>query len=1129
MPRPLSVVLGDRPVVPVPRTALYAAIDAHLHECTLATAPARGRGLALGAALGLALLPWAADAAVITVASTGNTVAVDGACTLPEAVANANDNLATNADCVAGEAGLDSIVFDPALVGSTISLAGQLIVEDALLIDGDAADGLAVSGAGIDRVLNAYEPLTVANLTIQDGDKFYGGAIRASAPLTVDTVQFLDNDAQYAGGAIYASAGLTVTNSGFSGNEAGGEFYGHGGAIAASGSVTVSGSSFIDNVVYGYGGAIAVSNRAEPTVTAKGVAPPPAAAAVSVIDSTFTNNVAVGSKYHSSAGGAVALVPRDTGLGLQHSLDVDGSSFTGNFAAPYFGPGPQAAVPTGVRPGGKYPSSGGAVAVLSTASAPLAKGLEPVDAVAATIADSVFDANSALFGGGAAVFASSVTVTGSSFEDNVGILGGGALLGPATSGPYYAAEGSVSLGQTTFQDNAAAGGAGLLASAAIVSVADLTVTGNIAGSPYSAATATSAKGATGKYLPPFQCSGGKYIGGMGLVGSNVTVTGATTVSNNCADEAAGGSIVVQYGGSGLVAAGVVFDGNNAVYDIGGVELIASDDATLVFGGTVTGNTAGYSAGGIQAAAEGTGALTLSGATVSGNSAGASAATGAGGGLLVAALGGSVTITGTTISGNSAAASGAGVQVLGAPPVPPPAPARAGKGAAAAATVLFENSTVHGNQVTGTPGNGGGITFANYATGTLSFVTVTGNTASGSGGGLFVDANASATLRNSIVAGNTAASAADLSGAAEADFVLLQDATGATLTGADNQTGMDPLLGPLQDNGGPTLTRMPLAASPARNTGDPAFGPPPDFDQRGAGFPRVVNGVVDKGAVEAPPPAVLSFTLVPAAIAEGDGAVFTATLDGTTGADALLTLAFSGAAALGADFSVADADAGTAGIQLLVPAGSSSGTAALSALDDSVDEPDEGFTATVAAATGASLTGTPAASGTILDNDAVPSVTLSLSQSTVLEEGGSTSITATLSAPSSQDVTITLGFSGSAVQGTDYSVTGTQIVIPAGQTSGSVLLSTIDDGLDEGDETVVVDILAVSNAQESGTQQGTVVIDDTADGTAQGPGANPQPVIIPTLSEWMLMLLGLLLPATVAGRLRRRTQEAPRRR
>jgi len=49
--------------------------------------------------------------------------------------------------------------------------------------------------------------------------------------------------------------------------------------------------------------------------------------------------------------------------------------------------------------------------------------------------------------------------------------------------------------------------------------------------------------------------------------------------------------------------------------------------------------------------------------------------------------------------------------------------------------------------------------------------------------------------------------------------------GAAFNGPGDQTNTDPVLGPLQDNGGPTLTHALLPGSPAVNAGDPAFTPP----------------------------------------------------------------------------------------------------------------------------------------------------------------------------------------------------------------------------------------------------------------------------------------------------------------
>jgi hypothetical protein len=110
-----------------------------------------------------------------------------------------------------------------------------------------------------------------------------------------------------------------------------------------------------------------------------------------------------------------------------------------------------------------------------------------------------------------------------------------------------------------------------------------------------------------------------------------------------------------------------------------------------------------------------------------------------------------------------------------------------------------------------------------------------------------------TLRNSIISGSTGD---DLVGfgtnTLTADYSLIQvpepEFDAAIDAGAGNLTGVAPKLGALADNGGYTLTRIPLPGSPVLEKGDPAFAPPPAIDQRY--LPRV-EGRLDIGAVEAP--------------------------------------------------------------------------------------------------------------------------------------------------------------------------------------------------------------------------------------------------------------------------------------
>jgi hypothetical protein len=90
--------------------------------------------------------------------------------------------------------------------------------------------------------------------------------------------------------------------------------------------------------------------------------------------------------------------------------------------------------------------------------------------------------------------------------------------------------------------------------------------------------------------------------------------------------------------------------------------------------------------------------------------------------------------------------------------------------------------------------------------------------------------------------------------------------GVLSTDVFNLIDVDPLLGPLADNGGSTQTHALLPGSPALDAGDPNFTSPPDFDQRGAPNQRVATGVlagiptnlVDIGAYEAQGPPSADF-------------------------------------------------------------------------------------------------------------------------------------------------------------------------------------------------------------------------------------------------------------------------------
>ncbi|RZT93407.1 putative secreted protein (Por secretion system target) [Ancylomarina subtilis] len=112
----------------------------------------------------------------------------------------------------------------------------------------------------------------------------------------------------------------------------------------------------------------------------------------------------------------------------------------------------------------------------------------------------------------------------------------------------------------------------------------------------------------------------------------------------------------------------------------------------------------------------------------------------------------------------------------------------------------------------------------------------------------------------------------------------------------------------------------------------------------------------------------------------------------------------------------------------------------------------------------------------------PTVTLSLEPlSTMVEDGGTTNVKATLSHSFNKNVTVNLFVSGVATgSGTDYTLAASSIVISAGNTYNSVQLTSVSDVLDEDDETVIIDISTVINGVELGTQQVTAtILDDDA--------------------------------------------------
>ena len=205
------------------------------------------------------------------------------------------------------------------------------------------------------------------------------------------------------------------------------------------------------------------------------------------------------------------------------------------------------------------------------------------------------------------------------------------------------------------------------------------------------------------------------------------------------------------------------------------------------------------------------------------------------------------------------------------------------------------------------------------------------------------------------------------------------------------------------------------------------------------------------------------------------ATFTATLSALSGLDVTVNLGFTGTATGGGTDYTASSN------QIVVPAGSMSATATVTADQDLLDEPGETVIVDITSVTNGTESGVQQETTTITDDDATPDVNLTVDMPTIAENGGVATFTATLTAVSGQNVTVNLGYTGTATGGgTDYTASSTMITINAGSISGSVTVTGQDDGDDEPNETVIVDITSVTGANENGTQQQTTtIVDDDA--------------------------------------------------
>ncbi|MBK6589387.1 MAG: Ig-like domain repeat protein [Acidobacteria bacterium] len=284
--------------------------------------------------------------------------------------------------------------------------------------------------------------------------------------------------------------------------------------------------------------------------------------------------------------------------------------------------------------------------------------------------------------------------------------------------------------------------------------------------------------------------------------ATMTITGSTISNNSATNFQSDGGGIGLYGGFLTITRSII-TGNSGEY-AGGIQLYGGS-GVLITDTTISGNTARQGGGGISKwYSSNSVPISIVNSTISGNTAGSGAG--------INTWASPVTITNSTISNNSASYKGGGIYMVDS-----------------STQLKVTNSTITGNRAN------------------------TGNLG-GDGGGIYAEPALpipNSTLNSTIVAGNligTGTTPNDLSGhpiTSAANSLIGDSATsGGIVNGVGgNKVGFavsSILNTTLANNGGPTQTHALVANSPAIDAGSNTVPTPLDFDQRGTGFPRIIN-------------------------------------------------------------------------------------------------------------------------------------------------------------------------------------------------------------------------------------------------------------------------------------------------
>ena len=368
--------------------------------------------------------------------------------------------------------------------------------------------------------------------------------------------------------------------------------------------------------------------------------------------------------------------------------------------------------------------------------------------------------------------------------------------------------------------------------------------------------------------------------------------------------------------------------------------------------------------------------------------------------------------------------------------------------------------------------------------TVSIGTVTGSSASAAGSGT----SASITLSDNEIAPTVTLSSSSAN--------IFEDGSAITLTATLSNVADEAVTVPINTSGTATegtdyAAISDITISAGTTTGSTTITPTNDNVSEGAETITVSFGTLSGADATSGNTASLTFSLVDddvpnialtssaSSIAEDSGTSLTLTATASTTAieDIVVTIGTAGTATPGSDYTALPST-------LTISAGATTATTSFTPTNDSTYDETSSETAIISVTNvsggNALEKGDQSVTLTITDDETAPTVTIAASSLAVAEDGGASTLTATLSTATYADVTVALGAAGTASSTTDYSYTSS-ITISAGSTIGtSTLTATADDIFDAAsNETAIISISSVSggSATESGSQSQTITITD----------------------------------------------------